>query len=445
MNENTPELDPKNLTTPRQPLGATRRFNPFVIRIEALFAIVVLGCALGAFIFAPMLTRHNDQQARVAADVGASPLPIPDTGVNAPVGDAILNATPLPLPSGGATIGSAPVNTAGAPTGDGTSTNAFGMNRPLAEQVAIAQHDINAGNPNPVVAPLPQDTTTPAQTQAVMPPVPEPSGLGGITLGSGSTLGSGQTDAAPAAVATPVNPNSNVIITGNETINAKRAAFASGTNSSPYLSSKIEDPISRYEVFAGTPLRMQLDDRIDTSSAPCIVTAHLEYDVHASLRPYPIVIPSATRVIGRCNPNVTNGDSRVEVVWDTMTYPDGQTFDLQGAPASDASGASGLGANVDNHIGNLITTTLLTAVLGAGAQLAQPPATTVLTSPTLGQQAAGSVGNSVIQTGNQLIQQQIQRVPTLTVERGRQFIVRLRQTLVLDPTGYTDPESGAAG
>jgi type IV secretion system protein VirB10 len=221
-----------------------------------------------------------------------------------------------------------------------------------------------------------------------------------------------------------------------ETQNARRAQFASASGTGAYHSARLEDPISRYEVFAGTPLRLQLDDAINTSTTPCTVTAHVQYDVHASLKPYPVVIPALAKIIGRCNTNVTSGDSRVEVAWDTMTFPTGQTFDLQGMASSDTTGAGGMPAKVDSHTGQLLTTTILTAILGAGAQLSQPAATSILTAPTLAQQAAGAIGGAVAQTGNALVQQQVQRPPTLTIERGRQFIVRLRATLVLDPTGY---------
>jgi type IV secretion system protein VirB10 len=248
---------------------------------------------------------------------------------------------------------------------------------------------------------------------------------------SGGIQPSDRATQAPQPVATVGGQLSAV-----ETQNARRAQFASASGTGAYHSARLEDPISRYEVFAGTPLRLQLDDAINTSTAPCTVTAHVQYDVHASLKPYPVVIPALAKIIGRCNTNVTSGDSRVEVAWDTMTFPNGQTFDLQGMASSDTTGAGGMPAKVDAHTGQLLTTTILTALLGAGAQLSQPVATSILTAPTLGQQAAGAVGSAVAQTGNALVQQQVQRPPTLTIERGRQFIVRLRATLVLDPTGY---------
>lgn len=454
-----PELDPNNIATARQPLTATRRLNPLIMRIEVIGGILFLVLIGAAFIVWPMLGRHTDQQrpqdpASFAAT--AAPL-IPNTGV-APVGDTILSATPKPLPSGSeVTIGNAPVT--GAPTGTGATSPP--ISGALADQLATAKYTL--ANENPEVS------VPPVSKQAAPPPSGPPRGNmpnADSLLPSGivppPTIGSGPPTMNTGAVSTaPTGPNSDVMISGGiapadrasqapqplstvsgqlsavETQNARRAQFASSSSGvAAYHSARLQDPISQYEVFAGTPLRIQLDDAINTSAAPCTVTSHVQYDVHASLKPYPVVIPALTKIIGRCNTNVATGDNRVEVAWDTMTFPNGQTFDLQGMASSDTTGASGMPAKVDAHTGALLTTTILTALLGAGAQLSQPASTSILTVPTIGQQAAGAVGGAVAQTGNTLIQQQVQRPPTLTIERGRQFIVRLRATLILDPTGY---------
>ena len=453
-----PELDPNNIATARQPLTATRRLNPLIMRIEVIGGILFLVLVSGAFVVWPMLGRHTDQQKPVDPSSSATTTPplIPNTGV-APVGDTILSATPKPLPSGNAiAIGNAPV--AGAPTGTGNS-GAPAPSSALADQLAAAKYTLANTNPD-VSAPPPQSALPPASGIRAPRNGPDPDSLLPAGVVPPPTIGSGPPQATTIAVPTPRDPNSDVMISGgiqpldrstqapqpaaitggqlsaSETQNARRAQFASTSATGAYHPARLEDPISQYEVFAGTPLRLALDDAINTSAAPCTVTAHVQYDVHASLKPYPVVIPALAKIIGRCNTNVTSGDSRVEVAWDTMTFPNGQTFDLQGMASSDTTGASGMPAKVDNHTGQLLGTTILTALLGAGAQLSQPISTSILTAPTVGQQAAGAVGNAVAQTGNALIAQQVQRPPTLTIERGREFIVRLRATLVLDPTGY---------
>jgi type IV secretory pathway VirB10-like protein len=453
-----PELNPDNIATARQPLTATRRLNPLIMRIEVIGGIIFLVLIAGAFIVWPMLGRHTDQQkpqdpSSFAAT--AAPL-IPNTGV-APVGDTILSATPKPLPSGSdIALGGAPVP--GAPTGTGTSGTPP-VSSALADQLAAAKYTVANTNPEVTVPPVAQPPP-PSGAGAPRSHLPDADSLLPAGFVPPPMIGSGPPAATSIPATTPNSPNSDVMISGGiqpsdratqapqpaatvggqlsavETQNARRAQFASASGTGAYHSARLEDPISRYEVFAGTPLRLQLDDAINTSTTPCTVTAHVQYDVHASLKPYPVVIPALAKIIGRCNTNVTSGDSRVEVAWDTMTFPNGQTFDLQGMASSDTTGAGGMPAKVDSHTGQLLTTTILTAILGAGAQLSQPAATSILTAPTLAQQAAGAIGGAVAQTGNALVQQQVQRPPTLTIERGRQFIVRLRATLVLDPTGY---------
>lgn len=247
---------------------------------------------------------------------------------------------------------------------------------------------------------------------------------GGVTPRAAAPAAPAQ-QSAGAGGATTVNPNDAIV--------ARRLAFNSSGSAAPgYLSSHIHDPISEYEVFAGTPIRAQLDDKLNTS-LPGDCYAHVTNDVHASRPPYPIVIPAGTRIQGRYNASVLSGDNRVQIAWDTMKFADGRVFDLQGMAGADTTGEAGVAAStVDDHRGRIFTTTLLTAVLQAGLAATQPAAS-VLGGVSAGQQVAGAVGSSIAQTGQQLVSQQVQRPPTLTVDRGRQFMIRLRSTIVIAP------------
>lgn len=160
-----PELDPNNIATARQPLTATRRLNPLIMRIEVIGGVLFLVLIGAAFIVWPMLGRHTDQQkpqdpSSFAAT--AAPL-IPNTGV-APVGDTILSATPQPLPSGsGIAIGNAPVSE--APTGSGSS-GAPPVSTALADQLAAAKYTLANTNPE-VTAPPPQAAPPPPASAPV--------------------------------------------------------------------------------------------------------------------------------------------------------------------------------------------------------------------------------------------------------------------------------------
>jgi type IV secretory pathway VirB10-like protein len=282
-------------------------------------------------------------------------------------------------------------------------------------------------NPREAVAQAPQappptfppDTTTPA------PQVYTAVVSGGIAHGAVAQPPADQS-ATTGAVASSRTPT--------EDINARRQAFASSNGATPgYLNSTERAARSEVEVFAGTPLRWQLDDTINTD-LPGTAQAHLLYDVHSSLPPYPTVFPRGSTATIRYFPSVLNGESRVEVVSDVIKLPDGRSFDLQGMPNSDVDGSSGFAASSrDDHRGRLFTTTFLTAILAAGLQLSQPATGSILGAPSVGQQVAGAVGSSVAQTGQQLIQSQVNKPPTLIVERGRQYITRLRSTIVVDP------------
>lgn len=442
-----PELDEADLETTRQPLLANRSLNPFTARIEVVVLGFVIAIVIGVFFAVPAFNRRTDQRA---------PLTQPSSGPTysvdnalAPVGSTLLAATPRPRSSG------APVGpTTSVPVGDDPRARIA-----LARQLIESSNGLGeagggvtipptlragrsyippdgAGRLGPVgYVPNPQTTVTLAAGPPQLPPLtPAPSA--GTAFGPSDVIVSGgiaprTPQTAPTSIdTTPAQPQLS-IRNPNEDLITRRASFGGSGAAPGYHRSRLSDPISTREIFAGTPIRLQLDDAIDTS-LPGGITAHITYDVHCSKAPYPVCIPKATTVSGRYNAAVISGDGRVQIVWDVMKLPNGQSFDLAGAEGADTSGASGLAANVDDHRGRIFSTTFLSAILAAGAQLAQPASGSILSAATAGQTAAGAVGGAIAQTGSQIVANQIQRPPTLTVERGRQFMIRLKSTLVMD-------------
>jgi type IV secretory pathway VirB10-like protein len=451
-----PELDERNLETPREPLQQRRFASARPFRLEFLVLAGLIGVIVLVLVVMPGIRRLTSPTVTQAADAAT---PEPRINGIAGVGDDIVRATPaprgVPIGNGQSVLADARHNVAGAIN---SADPALGQTLDNARTALGARtSDGVVIQPPPVTAPEPIATPRSVIAGAPLPGEHVPAPLGGPpapTIASGpttTTTSSTSTDATsppPPHITTalvsggaePTGPRSGpaqqptlTVTNANDAIGAQRRAFASSAGSSPiYLNSRRQDPISRYEIFAGTPIRMHLDDGINSSQCSDVY-AHLTYDIHASLAPYPVLIPAHTTVKGRCNASVVAGDNRLELAWDTMILPDGSTFDLQGMPAADQSGEGGLRASsVDDHRGRIFTTTLLSAVLAAGLQLAQPAAG-VLAAPGVGQQAAGAVGSSIAQTGQQIVAQQVQRPPTLTVERGREFIVRLRSTIVLEP------------
>jgi type IV secretion system protein VirB10 len=370
-----------------------------------------------------ILARNEPGMVPIVGD--RSRVPIRRTGDTSNT----TTAAPTPPPQADPLLEKVMREEAAANSRVGTTSGTIVM-PPPPQLPQIALHTAPPFVPNPG-----QQGSTGPQPPPTFPPettTPAPAVYTAVVSG-GVAHRAQQQQQPPDVASTTIAPPAGGSRTPTEDINARRQAFASSSGAAPgYLNSTERAALSEVEVFAGTPLRWQLDDTINTD-LPGIAQAHLLYDVHSSLSPYAIVFPRGSTATIRYFPSVLNGESRVEVVSDVIKLPDGRSFDLQGMPNADVDGSSGNAASSrDDHRGRLLTTTFLTAILAAGLQLSQP-ASSALAAPTVGQQIAGAAGASVAQTGQQLIQSQVQKPPTLIVERGRQYITRLRSTIVVDP------------
>ena len=103
-------------------------------------------------------------------------------------------------------------------------------------------------------------------------------------------------------------------------------------------------------------------------------------------------------------------------------------------PGADVEGGAGLGGIVDNHYGKIFGAAILTSILAAGLQLAQPPQeqnATILQQPTAGQTVSQSVGTEVLQTGVELVRKNLSIPPTVFVQKGYPFLVVVDRDMVL--------------
>ena len=122
------------------------------------------------------------------------------------------------------------------------------------------------------------------------------------------------------------------------------------------------------------------------------------------------------------------GQRRVLVAWNRLIYPNGATIALQGMPGTDGLGQAGLGDQVDNHTMRVIGSALLISTLGVAGQLSQPQNTSVLTTPSAGQQAASAAATKLDDVGTQMLQKNLNIQPTLVFRPGCLFNVLVTRT-----------------
>lgn len=244
-----------------------------------------------------------------------------------------------------------------------------------------------------------------------------------------------QTVASPVTNARATGTNASAsaprATTAGEIAMQQQSQFAH-SGSPPYLASIESQALSQTEVFAGTPIRAMLDTAINTSICGTAF-AHIAMPVRASLKPYPIVIPPFSTLVGRYNCDVQPGQNRLQVSWDYIKMPNGTTFPLGGVSASENDGSVGLNASVTDHRGQIYTTTFIASLLD-GAQQRLAGGVGAGTVINLGQGAAGNTASAVNQ---QLVQTTLQQRPVLSVDRGKTFIIQMASTAIMVPYDLT--------
>ena len=82
-----------------------------------------------------------------------------------------------------------------------------------------------------------------------------------------------------------------------------------------------------------------------------------------------ILIPRGSRLVGRYQSGVTNGQTRVFIVWTRVERPDGIVIDIASG-GTDTLGRSGLGGTVDTHFFKRFGTSFLFSIIGTGITVA---------------------------------------------------------------------------
>ena len=206
-----------------------------------------------------------------------------------------------------------------------------------------------------------------------------------------------------------------------------------------YIRPSVMNPVSEYQVMAGTVLPATMVTAMN-SDMPGEILAQISRNIFDSQQRH-LLIPRGTKVLGRYENQVALGQSRVLLAWTRLIFPDGRSLSLPGLPTKDLRGASGLQSDVDNHYTRLYGQAALLSIIGAGAQLSQPQQSNVFASASAGQVAAGALGQELSRISMETIRRNMDVRPTLEVKPGTPLYIFLEWDLVLEGP-YVDRRSG---
>ena len=210
----------------------------------------------------------------------------------------------------------------------------------------------------------------------------------------------------------------------------KEAFLTQGAAVEPYLSKPLLNPISKYELKAGSVIPGALVTAINTD-LPGEVIGQVTENVYDTVTGNYLLIPQGSKLLGKYQSLVTNGQNRALVVWQRLIYPNGNSIVLDGMPGTDEAGQAGLQDKVDYHLDKLAEATALTTALAYGGNLARNP------NSSSGNNGQDVVGDTVAQQANRIGEKVIDREldvqPTITIRQGWPLRVLVNKDMILEP------------
>ena len=194
---------------------------------------------------------------------------------------------------------------------------------------------------------------------------------------------------------------------------------------------RVAAPASQNVLQAGAVMPAALITGI-RSDLPGQITAQVTENVYDSPTGRILLVPQGTRLIGQYDNGIDFGQRRVLLVWSRLIMPNGRSIVLERQPGADAEGYAGLEDGVDYHWGNLLKAAALSTLLSVGVQAGSSGQESDILR-ALGDGASDSIS----QTGQQIVQRQLNISPTLTIRPGFPVRVIVTRDIVLEPYGAT--------
>lgn len=192
---------------------------------------------------------------------------------------------------------------------------------------------------------------------------------------------------------------------------------------------RIAAPASANVLQAGAVIAAALITGI-RSDLPGQITAQVTENVYDSPTGKILLVPQGTRVVGQYDSGIGFGQRRILLVWNRLIFPNGRSIVLERQPGADAEGYAGLEDGVDYHWGELFKAAALSTLLSVGAESGSSN-----NESDIVRALRNGASNSISQTGQQIVQRQLNIAPTLTIRPGFPVRVIVTHDLVLEPYG----------
>jgi len=204
-----------------------------------------------------------------------------------------------------------------------------------------------------------------------------------------------------------------------------RQAFLAQTNEATQSAQRLTAPGAGPLLQAGSIIPAALVTGI-RSDLPGQIVAQVTRNVYDSLQGAELLIPQGSRLIGTYHSDIAAGQSRVLLAWDRLILPDGRSLLLDRLPGADRQGYAGLQDKTDYHWGNVLRASLVSTLLGVGAELGSG------NDSNLARALRRGTEDSISRTGEQIVGRELGVPPTLTIRPGYPLVVMVTRDIVFD-------------
>lgn len=220
----------------------------------------------------------------------------------------------------------------------------------------------------------------------------------------------------PSAFGSPSDPN----------LQSRKTAFANETASSDiYNPNQLQDPVSPYQVMAGTLIPASLITGIN-SDLPGTIIAQVSQPVYDTVTGNHLLIPQGARLIGRYQSEVSFGQDRALVVWDRIIFPDGSSIQIS-EPGADSQGYAGLSDRTDHHWDRVFIAAGLATILGIGSELGNDGDDDIERAIRRG------TSDTLNEAGQRVVDRNLGIQPTIRVRPGWPVRVIVTRDMILRP------------
>lgn len=171
------------------------------------------------------------------------------------------------------------------------------------------------------------------------------------------------------------------------------------------------------------------------------VLAQVRENIYDSKTGRYLLIPKGSRIYGTYDSEIQAKQARVAIKWNTIILPNTNRINLADFTSMDKSGMTGLKDRVNNHYLDILGDAIFGTILNLGNSVVDGVTfsvggVSVTAGGSVKNENNGNSNSPLRQATAQLLQQNVNRKPTIEIKKGYTFNILVNETVELLPYKY---------